>query len=292
MVGRTESPPPPPPKPTRLTKTELETVGRETLLLRYAECEEYIRFLEATAGASGAAEERQRIKNQLLEVTRRENQLVMKLTIKEQQLQELQSEVESLRARQIPQNSAQLRATLLDPAVNMLFEKMRQELDQTKAKLDETQNELSAWKFTPDSNTGKRLMAKCRLLYQENEELGRMVASGRLAKLEGDLALHRSFAHEMKSSQQEQDEFLLELDEEVEGMQSTIYFLQQELREAKETIARLQGSPSAQMKSRKSPTNSQAEDVDSPSSPKVTLSANRISCHYTHDRCCHDLVAV
>ena len=32
------------------------------------------------------------------------------------------------------------------------------------------------------------------------------------------------------------DEFLLELDEDVEGMQSTIYLLQQQLKEAKEQI--------------------------------------------------------
>lgn len=44
-------------------------------------------------------------------------------------------------------------------------------------------------------------MAKCRLLYQENEELGRMISSGRLAKLEGELALQRNFSEEMKKSQ-------------------------------------------------------------------------------------------
>lgn len=55
--------------------------------------------------------------------------------------------------------------------------------------------------ISPYSNTGKRLMAKCRLLYQENEELGRMISSGRLAKLEGDLALQRNFSEEMKKSQ-------------------------------------------------------------------------------------------
>jgi hypothetical protein len=44
-------------------------------------------------------------------------------------------------------------------------------------------------------------MAKCRLLYQENEELGRMINSGRLAKLEGDLALQKSFSEEVKKSQ-------------------------------------------------------------------------------------------
>lgn len=65
----------------------------------------------------------------------------------------------------------------------------------------QAQNELSAWKFTPDSNTGKRLMAKCRLLYQENEELGRMTSNGRMAKLEGDLALQKSFSEEVKKSQ-------------------------------------------------------------------------------------------
>lgn len=51
------------------------------------------------------------------------------------------------------------------------------------------------------SNTGKRLMAKCRLLYQENEELGKIISSGRMAKLEGDLALQKSFTEEMKKSQ-------------------------------------------------------------------------------------------
>lgn len=36
------------------------------------------------------------------------------------------------------------------------------------------------------------------------------------------------------------DEFLLELDEDVEGMQSTIYFLQQQLRQARDQLAALQ----------------------------------------------------
>lgn len=96
---------------------------------------------------------------------------------------------------------ASLRSVLLDPAVNILFQKLKAELQATKARLEDTQNELSAWKFTPDSNTGKRLMAKCRLLYQENEELGKMTSNGRLAKLEGDLALQKSFSEEVKKSQ-------------------------------------------------------------------------------------------
>lgn len=133
-----------------------------------------------------------------------------------------------------------MRTTLLDPSVNVLLQLLRQELVTTRTRLEETQNELSAWKFTPDSNTGKRLMAKCRLLYQENEELGKMTSSGRLAKLEGDLALQKNFSEEVKKSQMELDEFLQDLDEDVEGMQSTIYYLQQELRKSNETVAALQ----------------------------------------------------
>lgn len=44
-------------------------------------------------------------------------------------------------------------------------------------------------------------MAKCRLLYQENEELGKVVNSGRVAKLESELALQKNFGEEVKKSQ-------------------------------------------------------------------------------------------
>ena len=111
-----------------------------------------------------------------------------------------------------------MHATLLDPSVNLIIEILQDELKKTKIKVEDTQSELTAWKFTPDSNTGKRLMAKCRLLYQENEELGKLTNSGRIAKLEGELALQKSFSDEVKKSQLELDEFLQDLDEDVEGM--------------------------------------------------------------------------
>merc|ERR1712110_182522 len=98
---------------------------------------------------------------------------------------------------------------------------------------------------TPDSVTGKRLMSKCRLLLQENEDLGKMISSGRLAKLESELSMQKALCEEMKKNQVEMDDFVQELDEDMEGMQSTIYFLQQQLKEAKETIAQLETRLSA-----------------------------------------------
>lgn len=46
--------------------------------------------------------------------------------------------------------NAQLQTSLIDPAINLMFEKMKKEVDSSRAKVEEMQNELSAWKFTPD----------------------------------------------------------------------------------------------------------------------------------------------
>ena len=48
---------------------------------------------------------------------------------------------------------------------------------------------------------GKRLMAKCRMLLQENEELGKMISSGRTSKLEAEIAIQKTLVTEMKSNQ-------------------------------------------------------------------------------------------
>ncbi|XP_065560745.1 pre-mRNA-splicing regulator WTAP-like isoform X2 [Artemia franciscana] len=206
--------------------------------------ERYIDWLESKHAATAVElstlkETEEKLRLQINEATRRENVLVMRLANKEHEVQDIASQIQELKASQTP-GAAALRSALLDPAINILVQKLRKELEYARARLEETQNELSAWKFTPDSNTGKRLMAKCRLLYQENEELGKMIASGRLAKLESDLALQRNLTEEMKKSQSELDEYLQELDEDVEGMQSTIYFLQQQLKESKSKVSELQ----------------------------------------------------
>merc|ERR1719233_520759 len=206
-----------------ITATDMEKL--------WGEQDKYIDLLESRVREM---EEKGRV-----ESSRRENLLVMRLTAKEQELQEMAAQIAELKSAQAPTTSV-LRSTLLDPAVNLVIQRLTKECDQLKKAAEEAQNELAAWKFTPDSATGKRLMAKCRQLYQESEDLGKMIASGRLAKLEGELALQKNLTEEMKKNQQEMDEFMGELDEDVEGMQSTIYYLQQQLREARETIAKLE----------------------------------------------------
>lgn len=61
----------------------------------------------------------------------------------------LQTQINELKASQIS-SIATLKSSLLDPAVNIIVQKLKNELSSTKASLEETQNELNAWKFTPD----------------------------------------------------------------------------------------------------------------------------------------------
>lgn len=166
-------------------------------------------------------------------------------------------------------------------------------------------------------------MAKCRMLIQENQELGRQLSQGRIAQLEAELALQKKYSEELKSSQDgenmssihsltsltlsqvlviftsftsllfiwfltvfcvcswsfslpELNDFIIQLDEEVEGMQSTILVLQQQLKESRQQLSQTQGSLAGAGPSRTSPiaSSSSAEPSTQPeqaSAPSETL---------------------
>jgi len=223
--------------PKRVALPDETKLEKDDFLTLWEDQERYIDHLETKLNGSDFDQEDKKLNDE--DVSKREHLLVCRLAIKEQELQELSNQVAELKAAQAPSMSA-LRNALLDPAVNIIIQNLKKELEATKKKMQETQEELSAWKFTPDSVTGKRLMSKCRQLLQENEDLGKMISSGRLAKLESELSMQKALCEEMKKNQVEMDDFVQELDEDVEGMQSTIYFLQQQLKEAKENIANLE----------------------------------------------------
>ncbi|KAB0350320.1 hypothetical protein FD754_015177 [Muntiacus muntjak] len=208
------------PKKVRLSETDFKVMARDELVLRWKQYEAYVQALEGKYTDLNSNDQQQ-------ESARRENILVMRLATKEQEMQECTTQIQYLKQVQQP-SVAQLRSTMVDPAINLLFLKMKSELEQTnwKDKLEQAQNELSAWKFKPDSQTGKKLMAKWRMLIQENQELGRQLSQGRIVQLEAD--------------QDELNDFIIQLDEEVEGMQSTILVLQQQLKETRQQLAQYQ----------------------------------------------------
>lgn len=195
-----------------------------------------------------------------------------------------QTQIHDLKQAQNP-SSIQLRSTLLDPAVNLLFQRMKTDLDSEKEKLEQAQNDLNAWKFTPDSVTGKKLMAKCRMLIQENQELGSKLSQGRVAQLEAELALQKKYSDELKGSQDELNDFVIQLDEEVEGMQSTILTLQHQLKDCKQLLSQSQENAKsyedklntserllAEMRQQNSPVSVKLEDQDEHAQAQTQLS--------------------
>ncbi|XP_061609986.1 pre-mRNA-splicing regulator WTAP [Phyllopteryx taeniolatus] len=253
------------PKKVRLSESDMKTLTREELCTRWKQHESYVQVLEAkytelcSNDVTGLKESEEKLKQQQQDSARRENILVMRLATKEQ---ECTTHIQYLKQAQQP-SAAQLRSSMVDPAINLFFLKMKAELEQTKDKLEQAQNELSAWKFTPDSQTGKKLMAKCRMLIQENQELGKQQSQGRIAQLEAELALQKKYSEELKSSQDELNDFIIQLDEEVEGMQSTILVLQQQLKDNRQQLTQPpQGLPAGP--SRRSPAAEPAEQGADP----------------------------
>ena len=62
-------------------------------------------------------------------------------------------------------------------------------------------NHASFCSLSHNSQTGKQLMARCRTLLKENEELGKQISQGRIAKLEGEIALEKKLVEEMRVAQ-------------------------------------------------------------------------------------------
>lgn len=226
------------PKKVRLSETDFKVLARDELILKWKQYEAYVQALEdkytdLDSNITGLRKSEEKLKQQQQASASRKDILVMRLATKEQEIQEFTAQIQHL---QQP-SAAQLTSTVTDPAINFFFLKMKGELEETKTKLAETQDELSAWKFTPASQTGKDLMARCRMLIQENHKLGRQVNRELIAQLEAELALQKTYSEELKSSWSELNDFIIQLEEEVEDMQSTILVLQQQLKETHQQLA-------------------------------------------------------
>ncbi|CAH6777843.1 unknown_gene_14954 [Phodopus roborovskii] len=106
------------PKMVCLSETDFKVMARDELILRWKQHKAYVQALEGKYTDLNSNDQ---------ESARRENILVMRLATKEQVLKRVQQP-----------SVAQLRSTMVNPAINLFTLKMK------------AQNELSAWKFTPD----------------------------------------------------------------------------------------------------------------------------------------------
>ncbi|CAI5469426.1 unnamed protein product [Closterium sp. Yama58-4] len=168
------------------------------------------------------------LQEKLLAARRREAAMLIRLAGREQEVvavnEQLQQVLESMQPA-----STQTRSLLLDAAIHAEFKRLKTESEALERRVRELQDDLAAVQFTPHSKNGKMLMAKCRTLQEENEDIGREAAEGKVHELENKLALQKQLNSELKRGYQELQEYVDEINEEAEKLEETVYKLQRQL---------------------------------------------------------------
>ncbi|KAJ3087369.1 hypothetical protein HK102_011239 [Quaeritorhiza haematococci] len=162
------------------------------------------------------------LNQELMNMKRRETNLVLRLSQRETEIQALISELQE-QARQINPELIMMKRKLVDPSIGILFKAMKKEVEEKNQKIEELERELQGVQFTPSSVTGKRLVSKIKALQLENDELGKMLHQGKVEHLQVEISLHKKTIDQLKKSIEESDRFVVDLDAEIESMQSVIF---------------------------------------------------------------------
>ncbi|KAF5186462.1 Pre-mrna-splicing regulator wtap [Thalictrum thalictroides] len=170
------------------------------------------------------------LKEQLEKAKKKEAAFIVTFAKREQEIAELKTVVRDLRA-QLKPPSMQARKLLLDPAIHEEFTRLKNLVEEKEKKVKELQDNVAAVNFTPQSKMGKMLMAKCRTLQEENEEIGTLASEGKIHELGMKLALQKSQNAELRNQFEGLREYMDGLTNEVEKSNEMVLTLKQQLEE-------------------------------------------------------------
>ncbi|XVE54992.1 hypothetical protein DITRI_Ditri03aG0125400 [Diplodiscus trichospermus] len=178
------------------------------------------------------------LKEQLEKAKKKEAAFIVTFAKREQEVAELKSTVRDLKV-QLKPPSMQARRLLLDPAIHEEFTRLKNLVEEKDKKVKELQENIAAVSFTPQSKMGKMLMAKCRTLQEENEEIGTQAEEGKMHELATKLALQKSQNAEVRSQFEALYKQMEGLTNDSERSNETVYILQEKLEEKENEIKRL-----------------------------------------------------
>ncbi|XP_057988531.1 FKBP12-interacting protein of 37 kDa isoform X4 [Hevea brasiliensis] len=178
------------------------------------------------------------LKEQLEKAKKKEAAFIVTFAKREQEIAELKSAVRDLKA-QLKPPSMQARRLLLDPAIHEEFTRLKNLVEEKDKKVKELQDNIAAVNFTPQSKMGKMLMAKCRTLQEENEEIGNQAAEGKIHELAMKLALQKSQNAELRSQFEGLHKHVDGLINDVDKSNAMVLTLQEKLEEKDLELNRL-----------------------------------------------------
>uniref|UniRef100_K3XY01 FKBP12-interacting protein of 37 kDa n=1 Tax=Setaria italica TaxID=4555 RepID=K3XY01_SETIT len=172
------------------------------------------------------------LREQLEKAKKREAAFIVTFAKREQEIAELKSAVRDLKTQLRPP-SMQTRRLLLDPAIHEEFTHLK------RKKIKELQDNVAAVNFTPSSKLGKMLMAKCRTLQEENEEIGAMASEGKIHELGMKIAVLKSQNNELRNQFDVLYKHMDGVTNDVERSNEMVSILQEELGAKDLELARL-----------------------------------------------------
>ncbi|CAF3645578.1 unnamed protein product [Rotaria socialis] len=273
------------PKRVRLESEDwIDKAPRSRLLERWKEQDSYIDYLESRLQQlQQSIESNERLREKETECKKLKSMLNYRFLTKTTQQQSL----DQMRDMMQTPSFSRLRQTYLDPSINLIYGKMRDEIEHSRKAREEAQKELHSWQFTPDSKTGKMLMARCKKLLEENEQLGKIVSSDNVAKLEGEVSLQNQLLLNMKDAQKDYEDIVLDMDTNMDAMSSILLHMRQQLTDSHQQItllneenARLKSSCPSTTKTLNTPNGS--NHTDSSSIASTMTNSNKLSQKRSH----------
>ncbi|KAK9747873.1 hypothetical protein RND81_02G020500 [Saponaria officinalis] len=178
------------------------------------------------------------LKEQLEKAKKKEAAFIVTFAKREQEVAELKAAIRELRA-QLKPPSMQTRRFLLDPAIHEEFTRLKNLVEEKDKKVKELQDNINAINFTPNSKMGKMLIARCKTLQEENEEIGNQASEGKIKEMSMKLALQKSRNAELVNQFEGVCKHIEVLTSDVERSNETIVILREKLEERDAEINRL-----------------------------------------------------
>ncbi|KAF5178646.1 Pre-mrna-splicing regulator wtap [Thalictrum thalictroides] len=177
------------------------------------------------------------LREHLDKAKKKEAAFIVTFAKREQEISELKSAVRDLKL-QLKPASVQARRLLLDPAIHEEFTRLKNLVEEKEKKVKELQDNVAAVNFTTQSRMGKMLMAKCRTLQEENEEIGTLASEGKIHELALKLASQKSQNAELRSQCEGVCKFMEGLTNDVERSNEMVLILQESLEEKDSELKR------------------------------------------------------
>ncbi|XP_057864014.2 FKBP12-interacting protein of 37 kDa isoform X2 [Cryptomeria japonica] len=168
------------------------------------------------------------LKEQLEKARKKEAAFIVNFAKREQEITELKAAVRDLKS-QLKLPSLKARRLLLDPAIHEEFTRLKSAAEEKDKKIKELEENLAAVNFTTQSRMGKLLMAKCRTLQEENDEIGMMASEGKIHELGMKLKLQKNQNFELRRQIQELLDYMEMLEEGVNKSNELVNTMKKQL---------------------------------------------------------------